>query len=384
MSTTIKRREWIKLSALASGAGFGILNGLDVFGKTSPKVLSHIQGDESVRRLLFNENPLGPSEKVTQIIQEQLPRASKYATFHSYDFMALKELIAEQEGLKPENVLLSHGSFESLIMISSHFGANVGEIIVPSPSFDVVGNFGRKIGAKVRPIEVDEQFRMNLPAMKSAVTSKTKLVTICNPNNPTGTSCNPDDLRSFCSSIANKAHLLIDEAYIHYLNSWRSHTMAPLIKEGKNVLITRTFSKVYGMAGLRIGYMLGPEEFVRSMEAKYTLGFPGNMPNSLSVAAAIESLKDDSFIARSRTFNEKSKMAFYKSLDQLGIPYIKSDANFVFYDVQKFNEYKSLMWGNKILLTGGWPSKSNWARVTIGSDDDMQFLVEKMQGKKWL
>ncbi len=384
MSTTIKRREWLKLSALASGAGFGILNGIDVFGRTSPKVLSHVQGDEDVRRLLFNENPLGPSKKVTQIIQELLPRSSKYATFHSYDFMALKELIAKQEGLNPENVLLSHGSFESLIMISSHFGANGGEIIVPSPSFDVVGNFGRKIGANVRPIEVDEQFRLNLSAMESAVTSKTKLVTICNPNNPTGTSCSPQSLRSFCSSVTDKAHVLVDEAYIHYLNSWRNHTMAPLIKEGKNVLITRTFSKVYGMAGLRIGYLLGPAEFVQSMEGKYTLGFPGNMPNSLSVAAAIESLNDDRFIAKSRAFNEKSKLAFYQSLNELDIPFVKSDANFVFYDVQKFNEYKSLMWKHKILLTGGWPSKPNWARVTMGSDDDMQFLVEKMRGKKWL
>ena len=383
MGTTIERREWLKIS-LTLAAGLGSLGGLEVFGKTSPNTLMHTEGDDTVRRLLFNENPSGPSNKVKEIIKEVLPRASKYATFHPYDFNALKQLISEKEGLKPENVLLGHGSFEPLIMVSSHFGANGGEIIVPSPSFDVVGNFGRKIGASIKPIEVDKAFKMNLSAMESAVSSKTKLVTICNPNNPTGTSCDTDNLQSFCRAVSSKAYVLIDEAYIHYLNSWRDRTMSHLIREGKNVLIARTFSKIYGMAGLRIGYLLGPSEFIQAMESKYTLGFPGNMPNSLSVAAAIASIQDESFIEESRAFNRQGKEALYKSLDKLDIPYVKSDANFVFYDVEKFSEYKSMMWKNKILLTGGWPTKPNWARVTIGSTDDMQFLLDKMQGKKWL
>ncbi|MEM7548152.1 MAG: histidinol-phosphate transaminase [Bacteroidota bacterium] len=384
MSSTIKRREWLKMSALASAAGFGIFTGINVFGKASPEELSVMATDKNIRRLLFNENPIGPSKKVMEIIKDTLPRASKYATFYKYDFLELKKLIAEQEGLKPENVLLGHGSFEPLIIISAHFGSNGGEIIVPSPSFDVVGNFGRKIGASVRPIEVGEDFKMNLPEMEAAVSSKTKLVTICNPNNPTGTSCNTDQLASFCRFISDNAYVLIDEAYIHYLESWRNHTMAPLIGQGKNVLVARTFSKIYGMAGLRIGYLLGPSDFIQKLESKYTLGFPGNMPNSLSVASSIVSLKDNDFINKSRLFNEERKSEFYKSLEELSIPYIQSDANFVYYKVEKFKEYKSMMWDNKILLAGGWPSKPDWARVTMGTAQDMAFLAEKMKGKKWM
>ncbi|MEM7509948.1 MAG: histidinol-phosphate transaminase [Bacteroidota bacterium] len=383
MNPTFNRREWLKKSLLTSAAGFGVMSGVDVFGQPSSDTRSALV-DPGVKRLLFNENPLGPSHIVKEVIQETLHRAGKYATFYKYDFMALKRLIADQEGLSPENVLLGHGSFDPLIMVSSHFGANGGEIIVPSPSFDVVGNFGRKIGASVKPIEVGEDFKMNLPAMEAAISSKTNLLTICNPNNPTGTSCNSEELASFCRSVSDKAHVLIDEAYIHYLPSWRSQTMAPLIAEGRNVLVTRTFSKIYGMAGLRIGYLLGPAELIGKLEAQYTLGFPGNMPNSLSIAAAIVSLEDEAFLKTSRAFNEARKADFYSVLEDMGIPYLKSDANFVYFKVEKFKAFKSLMWESKILLTGGWPSKPEWARVTMGSVEDMAFLVEKMQGKKWM
>ncbi|MEL6536023.1 MAG: aminotransferase class I/II-fold pyridoxal phosphate-dependent enzyme, partial [Bacteroidota bacterium] len=115
--------------------------------------------------------------------------------------------------------------------------------------------------------------------------TNTSLVTVCNPNNPTGTSLPTAALRSFCETVSEQATVLVDEAYIHYLQNWRGHTMAPLVGKGKNVLVTRTFSKIYGMAGLRMGFMLGPAQLIQELEAKYTLGFPGNMPNSLSVAA---------------------------------------------------------------------------------------------------
>ncbi|MEM8890407.1 MAG: aminotransferase class I/II-fold pyridoxal phosphate-dependent enzyme [Bacteroidota bacterium] len=379
----IKRRDWLRTSLLASGSAFGLLNGIDVFGSISSTALSKA-ADSGVKRLLFNENPLVPSKRVQEIIRETLSRANKYATFYKYDFLALKELIAKQEGLKAENVLLGHGSFEPLTMVSTHFGSKGGEIIVPSPSFDVVGNFGRKIGAKVRPVEVDEEFRMNLTEMARQISPKTRLITLCNPNNPTGTNCDPEQMKSFCRSASDKSFVLVDEAYIHYLENWRKHSMAPMIGEGRNVLVARTFSKIYGMAGLRIGYLLGPADFIQELEATYTLGFPGNMPNSLSVAAAMASLQDEAFIDKSRSFNEARKAAFYQSLEELDIAYLKSSANFVYFYVDKFKAFKSLMWEHKILLTGGWPSKPEWARVTMGSEEDMNFLLEKMQGKKWM
>ncbi|GAB5400133.1 MAG: histidinol-phosphate transaminase [Aureisphaera sp.] len=382
--STIDRRTWIKKSTLAT-AGISTL-AFNGFGAIQPKSLLETENpfDENVRRLLYNENHNGPSKEVRKTIKSLVGRSNRYATFHEYDHTELKRLIAHQEGVSPENILLGHGSFEPLIWMATHFGSKGEEIVVPSPTFDVVGLFARKLGASVVPVEVNNDFKMDLDAMESKVSSKTSLVTVCNPNNPTGTSVDPNVLKSFCKLVSKKCPVLIDEAYIHYLESWQTHTMAPLIAEGHNVLVTRTFSKIYGMAGLRIGFMMGPKKLIKELETKFTLGFPGNMPNSLSVGAAITALKDQEFIHQSRKYNEQAKEMFYALLNELNLPYVKSHTNFVYFDVTKFKEYKSLMWSYKILLAGGWPTKPNWARVTMGSMEDLDFLKEKMIGKKWL
>ncbi|MEL6536022.1 MAG: hypothetical protein AAFQ98_11450, partial [Bacteroidota bacterium] len=140
---TLNRRHWLKLSGLSALAA-GMLPGQSLASKPAAGWSLAEDPDDEVRRLLFNENPDGPSEQVKQIITQVLPRASKYATFHTYDFQAPKALIAEQEGLEPENVLLGHGSFEPLVWVAQYFGGQGQQIIVPSPSFDVVGNFARK------------------------------------------------------------------------------------------------------------------------------------------------------------------------------------------------------------------------------------------------
>ncbi|WP_109438534.1 histidinol-phosphate transaminase [Aquimarina sp. AU119] len=381
---TTNRRQWLKKS-LATSAALSLFP-LNAFSEINR---DHYETDynsekNDVRRLLYNENHLGPSKNVEHIIKQVIFRSNRYATFYEYDAKTLKQLIAKQEGLKPENVLLGHGSFEPLLWAATHFGSKGEQIIVPSPTFDVVGLFAKKIGAKVTPVEVDSNFRMNLTEMEARITSETSLLTLCNPNNPTGTVVKTEKLKSFCRLVSDKTTVLIDEAYIHYMNSWRSKSMAPLIAEGKNVLVTRTFSKIYGLAGLRIGFMLGPDSLIAEMEKKFTLGFPGNMPNSLSVASAITSLKDDVFVETSRNNNIEIRNTFYKELDKFGLKYIRSEANFIYFDVKNFKAYKELMWKNKVLLAGGWPTKPNWARVTMGSENDISFLFDKMKGKKWL
>ncbi|MDY8136088.1 histidinol-phosphate transaminase [Aquimarina sp. 2201CG5-10] len=380
----LNRREWLRKSLIATGAvGTMPLTGfMETTGISDEEIESNEKNNDVVR-LLYNENHLGPSKSVSKVINEVIHRSNRYATFYQYDAQSLKELIADQEGLSPKNILLGHGSFEPLIWAATHFGSKGEEIIVPSPTFDVVGLFARKIGAEVTQVEVDSEFKMNLTEMESRVSASISLLTICNPNNPTGSSIETETLKSFCSTVSEKTTVLVDEAYIHYLPSWRKQSMASLIREGKNVLVTRTFSKIYGLAGMRIGFMMGPEDLIKEMETKFTLGFPGNMPNSLSVASAMIALRDVSFIEQSRDTNTVMRNKFYKALDNLNLKYIPSDTNFVYFDVGDFKSYKKLMRENKILLAGGWPTKKNWARVTMGSEKDINYLLEKMKGKKW-
>ncbi len=380
----LNRREWLKKSLIATGAmsSFSLAGFIEV--NSSAEEVKCIENDNEVVRLLYNENHLGPSASVKKAMTDVMHRSNRYATFYKYDANALKQLIADQEGLSPKNILLGHGSFEPLIWAAIHFGSKGEEIIVPSPTFDVIGLFARKIGANITQVEVDSAFKMNLTDMESRVSASTSLLTICNPNNPTGTVIETEKLKSFCRLVSEKTTVLVDEAYIHFLPSWRKHTMASLINEGENVLVTRTFSKIFGLAGMRIGFMMGPEDLIKELESKFTLGFPGNMPNSISMAAAMTAIKDNTFLEKSRHENNKTRNLFYKELERLNLKYIPSEANFVYFDVTNFKSYKKLMNENKILLAGGWPTKPNWARVTMGTNSDINYLFDKMKGKKWL
>ena len=345
---------------------------------------SSIEDQEKIYRLLYNENPDGPSKLVKKMIQRNLDRSNRYATFHLYDFMALKQRIAKAEGLQVENVMLGHGSFEPLTQLAVHFGAEGGEIIVPSPTFDVVGAIARQIGGKVKAIEVNQNLDFDLAQMEGSISPNTKLLTLCNPNNPTGKFIEKEKLLDFCSAINNRCPLMIDEAYIQYLPNWRMRTLAPLIAQEQNVFITRTFSKIYGMAGLRIGYLLGPADAIQQLEKKFTMGFPGNMPNGLSVAAAIGALEDEDFISTSRQRNAVRKALIYDAFKAHAIEFLRSDTNFIYFQVGDFPSFKQHMRRKGILLAGGWPSKAQWARVTMGSEKELEHFVNQLDGKPWL
>ena len=370
-----KRRQWLRTVGLSS---------LGLSLASFEEAGAAPEAEEQIYRLLYNENPHGPSEKARQMIGTMTGRSNRYATFHEFDYLALKKLIAAQEGLTPGHVLLGHGSFELLTWLAVHYTRSGGEIVVPSPSFDVVGAISRKIGGKVNPVEVNRDFQLDLTAMRQKLTKATTLLTLCNPNNPTGRQLDTGELTKFCEEVSAQIPILVDEAYIHYLDKWQQHSMASLLKAGHNVLISRTFSKIYGMAGLRIGFLLGQPALIKELEAKFTMGFPGNMPNGLSVAAAIGALQDGPFLDKSRTRNQDGKDRLYRAFEKLEIPFLESTANFVYFDVTNFPAFRTYMRKNNIILAGGWPTKVNWGRVTIGTEAEMSYFTGLLENKPWL
>ncbi len=357
---------------------------LSLTGGTTPNFRDGGMQKEDIIRLLYNENPNGPSDIVVKAIKESIYRANRYCTFHEPDLNVLKDRIAAKEGLSRENVLVGHGSFQPLMWLAVQYGINGGEIIVPDPTFDVVGGIGKRIGATIRKVALTPSGYMDLESMQKRITNDTKLVTICNPNNPTGTFIEATELADFCLSISENCPVLIDEAYIHYLNDWRQYSMHNLIIQGQDVLISRTFSKIYGMAGLRIGYLLGPKHIIGTLEENYTLGFPGNMPNVISVAAAIAALDDDKFLMDSRHICSHLRTKLCEELRSLGLPYFDSVTNFLYFDVRDFQAFRSFMRSNNIILAGGWPALPNWARVTITTSEELSHFIALVKTKKWL
>ncbi len=371
------RRSWIKKSSAAAVAATATATAAIGF---APLNLTGLSQDPEVTRLLFNENPYGPSAKVLARLQEVQARSNRYASFHQYDFLTLKQLIAKQEGVKPTQVVLGHGSIQPLRWIAIMHGGPNAEFVVPAPAFDVVGSYARVMGTKVKTIAADANLRTDLKAMSNAINGKTTLAVVVNPNNPTGTSVATSDLTHFCKSLPSTCLISIDEAYIHYLGpQWRSQSMVSLVSQHPNVLVTRTFSKIYGMAGLRIGFMIASEELVSRIEKEFMMGFPGNMPNTLSVAAAMAALKDEDFLVDSRQKNSQMKQEIYGELIKKGWRHLPSDTNFVYFQTPDFPNFKQLMNKNGVLLAGGWPTKANWGRVTVGNAQEMEVFFKLLR-----
>lgn len=389
MAANISRRHWLKnAGAVSTGLGSLLLGGQAFANSSSPVAPSDPASglEEQYIRLFYNENPYGPPASALAKVMEVANRGNRYATFATYDFDALRTQIAEEEGLTKDHVLLGHGSFQPIIWLAQHFMQKDGEIIVPSPTFDIVGMYARRLKAKTKIVEVNEKLEMDLDAMEKAVTAATSLVCVCHPNNPTGTLVDPARMSDFCETVAKKCPVLVDEAYIQYTDAmpnWREASMVKQIKAGNDVIVSRTFSKIYGMAGFRVGYLLGQPELIKSLSDRFTLGFPGNMPNTLSVAAAIGALEDSAFVVQSRQKNTAAKTIFYQHLEELDLSYIPTHANFVYFKVPDFPVFKKRMNDRKILLAGGWPSKPNWARVTLGKAEELSVFYEVLKEERW-
>ncbi|OJJ20225.1 hypothetical protein BKI52_17295 [marine bacterium AO1-C] len=336
--------------------------------------------EQELLRLFSNENPYSPSPKVKSAMQQLLYRANRYANYHPVNPKALKEAIAKREGLKAENIVLGHGSYQVLTLIAIMYGRNKETIITPKPTFNVVGNYAdHQMGANVKYIALDKNHRMDLSAMRRAMDAKTSLVFVCNPNNPTGTVIEAERLKSFCREVGKKATVLVDEAYIEYANPAKTKTMVELVQQKENVLITRTFSKMYGLAGMRIGYAMARKDIAERLDKLN--GQFGQLINTLGLAAALASLEDEQFIRSSIKKNQQVMRYFCQQLDGMNLPYVPSETNFLYVQTGKaFKDFHSQLAKRKIKAIG--KDSSEWSRISMATMADMKRLIKIMKGLK--
>jgi histidinol-phosphate aminotransferase len=357
----IDRRNWLKTAALSGG--FTFLGGLNAMA-LDHKGQNLLKETSAIAKLNSNENPFGPSKKVRQAITNAFDDACRYP---SIVFRSLLEQIAATEGVTTDHIVITGGSTEGLKAAGLTYGLNGGELIAADPTFQSMLTYAENLGAYVHRVPVDENMGHDLEAMEERINNKTRLIFICNPNNPTGTLLDRNDLKNFCERTSEKVVVFSDEAYYDFITEPDYPSMVTLVKEGKNVIVSKTFSKVYGLAGLRIGYLVARPDIAKRLQKNVMA-----MTNVLAIEAAKEALKDDAFYKFSVAKNMEAKTTIYRTLDDLKLPYIKSHTNFVFFKTGKhIREMIPAMEKENVLIGRPFPPFYDWARISTGTMEDM-------------
>ncbi len=358
----IDRRNWLKTFAL--GSGFTVLGGTSqlAWGNTLER---NNNTTLKIAKLNSNENPFGPSDKVRKAITAAFDNACRYP---SMVFKPLLEKIAETEGVSTDHIVVTGGSTEGLKAVGLTYGLNGGELIAADPTFQSMLTYAENFGAYVHRVPVDENMQHDLMEMENRINGKTRLIFVCNPNNPSGTLLDKNELKSFCERTSEKAMVFSDEAYYDFITEPDYPSMVELVREGKNIIVSKTFSKVYGMAGMRIGYLVARPDIAKRLRKNVMA-----MTNVLAIEAAKQALDDDEFYKFSIAKNVEAKESIYKTLDDLGLLYIKSHTNFVFFKTGKhISRLMPAMEKENVLIGRPFPPFYDWARISTGTMEDMK------------
>ena len=287
--------------------------------------LQREMGLARVVKLASNENPLGPSPKAIAVLTEGA------ATLHRYPdggAFRLREALADRWKVTADHVILGNGSDEILGLLARTFLSPGDEAVMADHTFviykmEVMAAHGKAVAVPLR------QWRHDLSAMAEAVTPRTKLLFVCNPNNPTGTMVSADEVEQLMARVPDHVIVVFDEAYFEYVRRSDFPDSMAYVKQGRNTIVLRTFSKIYGLAGLRIGYGVTTPEITNFLNRVR----PPFNANSLAQRAALAALGDDEHVARSRSVNQAGMEQMVKGLAALGFTPIPSEANFLYVDI---------------------------------------------------
>jgi histidinol-phosphate aminotransferase len=324
-------------------------------------------------KLASNENLLGPSPKAIAAIRKELPNIYLYP---EGPCTILRKALAEKFALPEGRVVISNGADNLILLIASAFINEGDEAIMADPTFSVYTNVTQIMGGK--PVKVKlRDFTHDLDAMLKKVNRKTKLVFICNPNNPTGTTVPLESFNSFLSRLPERVIVVLDEAYGDFVEDAFYPNGLDYVREGKQVIVLRTFSKVYGLAGLRIGFALGREDVV---DCLYQVRDPFPV-HRLGQVAAVAALKDEDHAIRSIQLVYEGKRYLHRELDRMGISYVPSQANFIFVDFEKDSEevFQALLKEGIIIRPGKMWGYPTFARVTIGRTEDNRRFIQALK-----
>ena len=326
---------------------------------------------EGIIKLASNENPLGPSPLGVAAMRQALRRTNLYPDGNAFH---LKQKLASKLGVTASNLALGNGSNEIIEMIGHALLAPGAEVVVSQYCFAVYPIVTALFGAKLVTVPA-KTFGHALEAMLAALTPNTRVVFVANPNNPTGTTVGREDLARFVQAVPDNVLLAMDEAYIEFLEE--PIDLLPEIRNGSrtNLILMRTFSKIYGLAGLRIGYGIGHPDFVAALEK---IRQPFNI-NSVAQAGALAALDDTRHIERTRKTNSRGLRLYARAFRRLGLEFIPSSANFILVRVGDGQRvFEELQKRGVIVRPMGGYQLPEWVRISVGTARENQRCIEAL------
>lgn len=326
-------------------------------------------GSQGPIRISGNENAFGYSQMAMMAIMQELPDINRYQWEET---MQLIEMIAMREMVPTEFVVPTAGSGPVLQMAAMAYAEPGKNVVTVEPGYTQLVRTFKTFGGDVKTVPLNDALEYDLAAVKAAIDENTVMVYLCNPNNPTGTIVDPDALKTFIRELPEDIVAFVDEAYLELADGGlEANSMIPLVREGENIILARTFSKVYGMAGLRVGYgIMKPD--TKEKLSKYQMGGP----NKLGCVAGVASLQDTAFFEQSVTSYRTVRKMVTDKLDELGVEYANPQGSFVFMKTGiPIKEFQGMMEERNIMVGRPFPPLLDWCRVSIGTEEEMSTFL---------
>lgn len=318
-------------------------------------------------RLFANENPFGPSDVAKKAITETLPVAYQYPMRSMGD---LTSKIASFEKIRQESILLAAGSSPLLFAAALAYCKPGTNVVTGDPTYADLPSKAAKLGANWVKVPLTADYKLNLEAMEKAVDANTSLVYICNPNNPTGTVVDVAALKGFVDRVSKKTMVFVDEAYNDYMADPQGSTLIPMADANPNIIVARTFSKIYGFAGLRIGYVVTQPDVIRKLllytEASLSV-------STTTLQAAIAGYQQREYMDGVLKKTTESKEFLYSVLKKEGYTYVPAVANFVIFPIKMDGKQFTDEMMKRSVGVRFWKfNNQDWCRISIGRMDEME------------
>ncbi|HEX7708852.1 MAG TPA: histidinol-phosphate transaminase [Thermoanaerobaculia bacterium] len=356
----LSRRNLIKSSAIALGVA-----SLDLTALAGPVARTSSSWIELDR----NENPYGPSPAARKAMIDRIERGNRY--LDADELNAFRDKIANFEGVTRDHVVLGAGSSEILWMAAQEYLGEGKTLLQGDPTFELIGRLAEAKGSRVERIAVTPEQEDDFDAIRKAA-ARASLVYFNWPNNPCGSMAPAAAMKGIAKDLANRCPVFVDEAYLEFVDPSLESSTVSLVKEGANVIVARTFSKIHGLAGMRMGYGVARPEVARRLGS-----YRFSVLNSLALAASSAALDDQEFIASSHRRIKEGKTAIYRLFDDLGVRYIPSSASFVWFHEGDRNWAPRLR-ERQILIPSGRFS-GGWNRVTVGTAEEIARFGEAVR-----